>query len=119
MPKITFEKERIQVIVPMHANLREVAIANNIPIYSGFAKVANCKGNGRCGTCRVEVDGPAKPRNAIEEAKLKDVPYVRLACQFEIQGDLTVRTISHAMDEAKKLGFDIQGQGEQPGKTSS
>jgi ferredoxin len=119
MPKITFEKERIQVLVPMHANLREVAIANDIPIYSGFAKVANCKGNGRCGTCRVEIDGPVTLRNAVEEAKLKGLPNLRLACQVEIQGDLTVRTVSNALDQAKKLGFDVQGQSEPPGKTPS
>ena len=94
MPKITFEKERVQVLVPMHANLREVAVANNIPIYTGFHKVVNCKGNGRCGTCRVEIQGPTKPRNAVEEAKLKDAPNLRLACQIDIQGDLTVKTQS-------------------------
>lgn len=92
MPKITFEKERIQVLVPMHANLREVAVANKIPIYSGLAQIANCKGNGRCGTCQVEIQGPTKPRNAIEEHKLKDKPNLRLACQVEVLGDLSVKT---------------------------
>ena len=91
--KITFEKERIQVLVPMHANLREVAVANKIPIYSGLAQFANCKGNGRCGApCRVQ--GPTKPRNAIEEHKLKDAPNLRLACQVEVLGDLSVKTQS-------------------------
>jgi ferredoxin len=108
MPKITFENERVQVLVPMHANLREVAVANNIPIYSGFAKVANCKGNGRCGTCRVLIQGPVKPRNSVEEAKLKDVPYLRLACQVEVQGDLTVKTQTTAIDQAKSAGFTVQ-----------
>lgn len=91
----------------MHTNLREVAVANNIPIYAGVAKVANCHGNGRCGTCRVELQGSAiKPRNSIEEAKLgnvrsasgitteaqKDLPNLRLACQIEVLGDLVVKT---------------------------
>jgi ferredoxin len=94
MPKITFDKERIQVLVPMHANLREVAVANNISLYAGLAKVANCHGNGRCGTCRVEVEGSSlKPRNDIEEAKLKGVEKVRLACQIEVLGDLVVKTL--------------------------
>ena len=93
MPKVTFEKERIQVLVPMHANLRELAVANGIGVYVGLAKVANCRGNGRCGTCRVEISGSGiKPRNAIEDAKLKDVPNLRLACQIEVLGDLTVKT---------------------------
>ena len=92
MPKITFEKEKIQVLVPMHANLREVAVANKIPIYAGLAAMANCRGNGRCGTCKVEIQGPTKPRNAIEDSKLKDAPTLRLACQIDIQGDLIVKT---------------------------
>ncbi|HYG77414.1 MAG TPA: 2Fe-2S iron-sulfur cluster-binding protein [Planctomycetota bacterium] len=93
MPKITFEKQRIQVLAPMHSNLREIAVANGIPIYAGLAKVANCRGNGRCGTCQVELQGNGiKPRNAIEEAKLKDAPNLRLACQIEVLGDLNVKT---------------------------
>ena len=93
MPKIVFEKERIQVVVPMHANLREVAVANKIPVYVGSSKILNCKGNGHCGTCRVELQGAGlKPRNAIEESKLKNEPNLRLACQVEVLGDLTVKT---------------------------
>lgn len=93
MPKVTFEKERIQVIVPMHSNLREVAVANEIPIYGGIAKVANCRGNGQCGTCKVEISGNGiKARNAVEESKLKAAPNLRLACQVEVLGDWIVRT---------------------------
>ena len=98
MPKIVFEKERIQVVVPMHANLREVAVANNIPIYVGFAKVSNCHGNGFCGTCQVELSGSnIKPRNAIEDGKLKNTPNIRLACQIEVLGDLVVKTQGNAV----------------------
>ena len=93
MPKITFEKERKQVIVPMHSNLREIAVANDIGIYSGMAKAVNCHGNGHCGTCRVEISGEnLKPRNAVEDAKLKGIANLRLACQVEILGDLVVKT---------------------------
>ena len=93
MPKITFEREKIQVLVPMHSNLREVAVANKIPIYAGLAKVANCHGNGHCGTCRVELQGSnIPPRNAVEESKLKGAPNLRLACQVEVLGDLNVKT---------------------------
>lgn len=94
MPKITFEKERIQVVAPMHSNLREIAVANKIPIYAGMAQVANCRGNGRCGTCRVELSGEnIKPRNAVEETKLKGAaPTLRLACQIEVLGDMVVKT---------------------------
>jgi ferredoxin len=93
MPKITFEKERIQLTVPMHSNLREVAVANKIPVYVGLSKITNCHGNGHCGTCRVEIQGTGiKPRNAIEESKLKSQPNLRLACQIEVLGDLSVKT---------------------------
>lgn len=108
MPKVIFERERVEADVPQGANLREVALANNIPIYSGFATVANCKGNGRCGTCRVSIQGPVKPRNSVEESKLKNVPYLRLACQIQVEGDMTVRTVSDALDLAKGTGFDVQ-----------
>ena len=95
MPRVTFEKERVQVLVPMHANLREVAIANDISVYAGLRKFANCHGNGQCGTCRVEVQGESlKPRNEVEEAKLKNAPNLRLACQIEVLGDLVVKTQS-------------------------
>jgi ferredoxin len=95
MPRITFEKERVQVLVPMHANLREVALANDIPLYAGLAKFTNCHGNAQCGTCRVEVQGSnLKPRNEVEEKKLKDAPNLRLACQTEVLGDLVVKTQS-------------------------
>lgn len=104
-----FEREQITVDVPLHANLREVALANNIPIYGGFPTVANCKGNGKCATCRVEIHGSVKPRNAVEVTKLKHVPYARLACQIEIMSDMTVKTLTHALDLAKETGFDIQG----------
>lgn len=99
MPKITFEKERVQVVAPMHSNLREIAVANKIPVYQGAAQVANCRGNGRCGTCRVELSGEnIKPRNAIEEAKLKGAdPKVRLACQIEVLGDMVVKTQGEAV----------------------
>jgi caa(3)-type oxidase subunit IV len=94
MPKITFEKERVQVVAPMHSNLREIAVANKIPIYAGMAQVANCRGNGQCGTCRVELNGEnIKPRNAVEEAKLKGADAkLRLACQIEVLGDMVVKT---------------------------
>ena len=56
MPKITFERERIQVMVPTHANLREVAVANKLPIYAGAAKFVNCHGNGNASSFGVVFD---------------------------------------------------------------
>jgi ferredoxin len=109
MPKVSFERERVEIDGAVGANLREVAIASKIPIYGGFDTVANCKGNGRCGTCRVTLQGDASPRNALEDGRLKNAPNVRLACQVQIQGDLRVKTVSHALDVATTLGFDIQG----------
>jgi ferredoxin len=77
----------------MHANLREIAVANGVSVYTGLHKAVNCRGNGRCGTCQVEISGSnIKARNSIEEAKLKDAPQLRLACQVEVLGDLSVKT---------------------------
>jgi ferredoxin len=93
MPKITFENERIQILAPMHSNLREIAVANGVQLYTGIHKVFNCHGNGRCTSCRVEVSGSSlAPRNKVEEHALKNEPHLRLACQIEVLGELNVKT---------------------------
>lgn len=64
----------------------ELSLANDI----GHAHV--CSGRGRCGTCRVMVDGGASslsPLNDLEETTLARVfaePGVRLACQARVLG---------------------------------
>ena len=66
--------------------------------HNGRANLINCRGLGTCGTCAVEIDGLETPRNAIERVRLTVPPghgsskeTLRLACQVQVTGDLTVR----------------------------
>ena len=56
-----------------------------------------CGGNARCTTCRVEfVSGEPSKMTAAEKNVLaaKGVSGVRLSCQIQCEGDMTVRAIS-------------------------
>jgi ferredoxin len=95
MPLVTFVKQEITVEVPRGANLRQVALDNNIDLYAFPNSLLNCRGRGMCGTCRVRVDDPRalSPRTLPDERKLgwegKDY---RLACQSRVLGDVAVVT---------------------------
>ncbi len=70
MPTITFVRENVQVEVPVGDSVRYPALENDVPVYCGMWKYANCHGNGLCGTDRD----------------------MRLACQIEVLGDVNVDT---------------------------
>src|ERR1700751_3477914 len=56
-----------------------------------------CGGNARCTTCRVEfLSGEPSKMTAAEKNVLapKGVTGVRLSCQIQCEGDMTVRAIS-------------------------
>ncbi len=93
MPVIRFKREHLSVDVPDGANLRQVALDNGIEVYQGVDKVANCRGRGLCGTCRMEVspERSASPRTKAELKQIKFGPD-RLSCQTQIHGDCTVTT---------------------------
>lgn len=100
MPKIHFVRENIQVEVPEGDHVRYPALENDVPIYSGLWKLANCHGNGLCATDRVVVT-PASNINehtALEKLRLgnalKKNPNLRLACQVAIYGDVEVETLA-------------------------
>lgn len=62
-----------------------------------------CGGNARCTTCRVEViDGIAGPQTEAETKRLATVkeptPSMRLSCQLQVRGDLTVRVLNRLQD---------------------
>ena len=103
MPVLTLRNEGKTIEVAQGANLRKTLIQNGISPYSGIEKIANCMGNGLCGTCRVEVaDGKGvSPLTPLEEGALVGfIPFyarsvgknVRLSCRATITGDLTVAT---------------------------
>ncbi len=53
MPTITYVHENVKIDVPEGDSVRYPALENDIPVYCGITKFANCHGNGLCGTDRV------------------------------------------------------------------
>jgi ferredoxin len=99
MPIITYIRENVQVEVPEGDTVRYPALENDVPVYCGLSKLANCHGNGMCGTDRVVVS-PATNTNSLTPMEkfwlrkdLKKNPNMRLACQVRVYGDVTVETV--------------------------
>ena len=93
MPKITLVREGRDLEVPEGANLREVLLQNGVDVYRAVDGVLNCRGNGLCGTCLVEVE-PADALSPVtfrEKAKLwqYDRP-IRLSCQAKVVKDCRI-----------------------------
>ncbi len=115
MPVVHFVHEDKKITVDEGANLRKTARRNGINPYSGLSSIFNCRGNGLCGTCRVEiVDGKgASSRNQDEVSALTGLlPFyarswgnnVRLSCRVQVKGDMQVKTnpeVSIDMEETK------------------
>ena len=98
VPTITFVRENKQVEVPEGDHVRYPALENDVQVYCGLWKYANCHGNGLCGTDRVAVS-PSTNTNALTfhekfwlRNDLKKNPNIRLACQVQIFGDVSVDT---------------------------
>lgn len=79
------------------ATLRSVLLrATGYSPHNDVSQVANCGGNGLCGTCAVEVTGETSEMGAKERTRLDLPPHdgedgLRLACQTRVHGDLVVR----------------------------
>lgn len=94
MPNIKFNDQTVTCKVG--DNLRRVLLDNQLPLYNGIASLIHCRGLGTCGTCAIEIDGPVSETTAIENWRLGFPPHklengLRLACQCEVLGDLTIR----------------------------
>jgi ferredoxin len=102
MPTVNFLDAGKVVDCGQYANLRKVAILHGVEVYKGFAKVRNCRGNGLCGTCAMEiVEGieNLSPKTLREQVRLKGKPATRrLSCQTQVLGDVVCRT-AHALDD--------------------
>jgi len=75
--------------------LRKLAQANGVNLYTSPWTMLNCRGNGLCGKCEVEIPASVNlgARSAMEEVHLKGRPLIRrLACQVVVHGDVSVRT---------------------------
>ncbi len=108
MPKLEFLDAGKKIEVGKYANIRKVALLNDVELYKGLHKYAflpppagNCLGNGICGTCTVKVvEGMENltPKTVRERFHLKNRPEdVRLACQCQVLGDVCVLT-NHALN---------------------
>lgn len=98
VPKITFVRENKQVQVPEGDSVRYPGLENDVSVYCGWKKLANCHGNGLCGFDRVAVS-PSVNTNPLSFSEkfwlrgdLKKNPNMRLACQVQVLGDITVDT---------------------------
>jgi adenylate cyclase len=83
---------------------------------AGIPHTHVCGGAARCSTCRVlVVEGLANcaDRNAAERAisdKLRFEPSVRLACQTQVLGDITVRRLAIDSEDIEFIQAQIRGK---------
>lgn len=94
MPTVVFEDTELKC--DEGDLLRDVLLrASGYSPYNDITEVANCGGNGLCGTCAVEVSGETSEKGRKEAARLKLPPHnedsgLRLSCQTRVYGDVTV-----------------------------
>ncbi|WP_072620004.1 2Fe-2S iron-sulfur cluster-binding protein [Spirulina major] len=94
MPTVTAQGKSIPC--ETGANLRQVLQTAQIDLYNGNARVINCRGLGSCGTCAVKIIGPVSEPKWKERSRLSLPPHkadsgLRLACQVNVLGDITVQ----------------------------
>jgi len=93
-PSVAFDGQTIAC--DEGATLRDVLLrAEGRSPYNDVSQVANCGGNGLCGTCAVEVCGDVDDPSERERRRLELPPHsgeddLRLSCRTAVLGDLTV-----------------------------
>ncbi|MCA9103065.1 MAG: 2Fe-2S iron-sulfur cluster-binding protein [Pirellulales bacterium] len=102
MPTVNFVNEKTEIEVPAGANLRAEARKAGIELYPGIHRIANCRGFGQCGSCRVlitkgmEATGKKslieRLRLGLSMAYIGNEDTMRLACQTCVEGDIDVVT---------------------------
>ncbi len=99
MPTVTYIRENVRVEIPEGDSVRYPALENDVPVYCGAWKYANCHGNGLCAFDRVIVSPASNtnPPTFLEKFRLgrdhKKNPNLRLACQVKVFGDVSVETV--------------------------
>jgi 2Fe-2S ferredoxin len=92
MPKIQFVKNIPTIDVECGANLMQALLAAGLPVAS------SCNGDGVCSKCRIKIlsGGENISKIGALEQTLRDrnriASGIRIACQSEVLGDITVDT---------------------------
>lgn len=95
MPTIEFGGEMVDANTG--DDLRRALLDAGLTPHNGTAHYTNCRGNGICGTCAVEiVAGDVAAPTKKELRRLNLPPHdpdsgLRLACQLPVEDDLVVR----------------------------
>lgn len=99
MPTVRFFREHITVECTAAENLREVALRADVAIYRSYHAFLNCKGKGKCGSCRIELadaDSVLPTERTAAESRHLGRRFsdrgTRLACQVIVAGDAVVCT---------------------------
>ncbi|OAE29783.1 hypothetical protein AXG93_1513s1090 [Marchantia polymorpha subsp. ruderalis] len=88
-----------EISVAKGTKLRTALLENGLSPHNGQALLINCRGMGTCGTCAVKIEGKVVPEawTTRETIRLNFPPHgppqnanLRLACQVQVEGDLTV-----------------------------
>ena len=93
LPTVQFAGQSVECL--LGANLRAILLRVRLPLYTRVARAIHCRGNGTCGTCAVEIEGPVSKPTSAELRRLRLPPHhagtgLRLACQCEVLGDIKV-----------------------------
>lgn len=99
MPTVEFLDAGKKVSCGQFANLRKVAMLHDVEVYKGPGRLTNCRGNGLCGECMMEVIEGAEnlsPKTYREKKlnfKMRGKPdNFRLSCQCQVMGDVVCIT---------------------------
>lgn len=117
-PTVTFGDRTVTCEVG--DQLRAVLLAaDGYSPHNDVTQVANCGGNGLCGTCAVSCDGDVDEMADRERQRLSLPPHdaesgLRLACQTHVKGDVVVEKHDgywgqHVADVANGSGADADG----------
>jgi ferredoxin len=118
MPNVTFVNWGKTVRAGPLANVRRIAMLAGLPLYNGLAKLANCRGAGLCGTCRVVIEpqDAVTPPTRREKARGCTGPY-RLACQARVLSDRKDLRVTKMAGMYGKDTTPVEGPGTPAGST--
>ena len=99
MVEVRFFSEGVVHVTDCGTDLRTAAQQAGVNLYRSWHRLANCRGRGRCGSCRIEVSDPgavAPAERTAAERRHLDRDFsdatTRLACQVTVAADVVVLT---------------------------